>query len=236
MILPEPLQNLITAFERLPGIGPKSASRLAFHLLRAPEDISQLLAEALLALKSQTAFCPECFNIMLAGRAPDIVRSLILVDITPGVTGNKSQAITNFVNGPVSFASFDDILARTVEHNPTRTVASLRRGILHNAVQLDDGSWVWRYRRHGGPSPVGDDKASRPENAFAAVWDVLGAVTAPVLLVRGMLKQSVVDDADETELRRRLPTARVEHFEHAGHSIQGDMPVELAALVAGFAG
>jgi recombination protein RecR len=68
MILPEPLQNLITAFERLPGIGPKSASRLAFYLLRAPEDASQVLAEALLALKSQTAFCPECFNIMLAGR------------------------------------------------------------------------------------------------------------------------------------------------------------------------
>lgn len=68
MILPEPLQNLITALERLPGIGPKSASRLAFYLLRAPEDTSQLLAEALLALKSQTAFCPECFNIMLAGR------------------------------------------------------------------------------------------------------------------------------------------------------------------------
>lgn len=69
MILPEPLQNLIIAFERLPGIGPKSASRLAFYLLRAPEDASQSLAEALLALKSQTDFCPECFNIMLAGRA-----------------------------------------------------------------------------------------------------------------------------------------------------------------------
>lgn len=68
MILPEPLQNLITALERLPGIGPKSASRLAFYLLRAPEDISQSLAEALTALKDQTAFCPQCFNIMLAGR------------------------------------------------------------------------------------------------------------------------------------------------------------------------
>lgn len=68
MLLPDPIQNLITAFERLPGIGPKSASRLAFHLLRAPEDVSTLLADALVALKSQTAFCPECFNIMLAGR------------------------------------------------------------------------------------------------------------------------------------------------------------------------
>jgi recombination protein RecR len=68
MILPEPIQNLITAFERLPGIGPKSASRLVFFLLRAPDEFSTQLAEALLALKSQTAFCPECFNIMLAGR------------------------------------------------------------------------------------------------------------------------------------------------------------------------
>ena len=68
MILPEPIQNLISAFERLPGIGPKSASRLVFFLLRAPEDASANLAEALLKLKSQTDFCPECFNIMLAGR------------------------------------------------------------------------------------------------------------------------------------------------------------------------
>jgi recombination protein RecR len=68
MILPEPIQNLITAFERLPGIGPKSASRLVFFLLRAPDDVAQSLADALNALKSQTDFCPECFNIMLAGR------------------------------------------------------------------------------------------------------------------------------------------------------------------------
>ncbi|HEY3310846.1 MAG TPA: recombination mediator RecR [Anaerolineales bacterium] len=68
MILPEPIQNLVTAFERLPGIGPKSASRLAFYLLRAPEDVARSLAEALIAFKEQTSFCPECFNIMLSGR------------------------------------------------------------------------------------------------------------------------------------------------------------------------
>ena len=65
--LPAPLQNLITAFERLPGIGPKSASRLAFYLLSAPEEISQQLGDALLALKSATGMCPICFNITHAG-------------------------------------------------------------------------------------------------------------------------------------------------------------------------
>jgi recombination protein RecR len=68
VLLPEPIQKLINALERLPGIGPKSASRLAFFLLRAPEELSQDLAEALSGLKSRTAFCQECFNITLAGR------------------------------------------------------------------------------------------------------------------------------------------------------------------------
>ncbi len=68
MILPEPIQALINAFERLPGIGPKSASRLAFFLLRATEDVSQDLAEALDGLKERVAFCQECFNITSAGR------------------------------------------------------------------------------------------------------------------------------------------------------------------------
>jgi recombination protein RecR len=68
MILPESIQSLITALERLPGIGPKSASRLAFYLLRTSEDIAQDLSTALANLKANTAFCQECFNITEAGR------------------------------------------------------------------------------------------------------------------------------------------------------------------------
>jgi recombination protein RecR len=67
-VLPEPVQNLTLALERLPGIGPKTASRLTFYLLRAPEEVSQLLAEALLALKSATGLCQQCFNITRAGQ------------------------------------------------------------------------------------------------------------------------------------------------------------------------
>lgn len=68
MNLPESIQSLITALERLPGIGPKSASRLAFYLLRATEDVAQDLSVALANLKANTAFCQECFNITEAGR------------------------------------------------------------------------------------------------------------------------------------------------------------------------
>ena len=54
------------------------------------------------------------------------------------------------------------------------------------------------------------------------------------MLVRGMRVGSVVDDDDEAELLRRLPSARVEHVAEAGHSVQGDDPLALAGLLADF--
>jgi recombination protein RecR len=68
MILPEPIQNLINAFSRLPGIGPKTASRLTFFLLNVPDDLPQDLAAALQALRTETAYCETCYNITVAGR------------------------------------------------------------------------------------------------------------------------------------------------------------------------
>jgi recombination protein RecR len=62
-ILPLPVQRLIDEFARLPGIGPKSASRLTFYLLRGGTDQALDLAEALRELKERTQFCSVCFNI-----------------------------------------------------------------------------------------------------------------------------------------------------------------------------
>jgi pimeloyl-ACP methyl ester carboxylesterase len=168
-------------------------------------------------------------SIALADAHPELVRSLVLVDVTPGVTGNKASQITAFVNGPESFPSFDEILARTIEFNPTRTVASLRRGILHNAEQREDGSWVWRYARHRTGAPQSDR-----DREFGSLWDAISAYPGPLMLARGMRSQSVVDDADEAELVKRRPDARIEHVEEAGHSLQGDTPLELAALIEDF--
>jgi recombination protein RecR len=61
--LPEPVQNLIDGFSRLPGIGPKTASRLTFYLLRAPEELAISLAQALTGIKQNTGLCEVCFNI-----------------------------------------------------------------------------------------------------------------------------------------------------------------------------
>ncbi len=182
----------------------------------------------------------------LAVRHPALVGSLVMVDITPGVNAAKTKAITDFVDGPQEFASFDDLLARTMEHNPTRSESSLRRGILHNAQEQPDGSWQWRYdrgsharARQGDMTPpdtdlVGSESsnaaADETERTLSPLWDDFGSISCPVTLVRGSLSP-VVDDDDVAEARRRQPDLTVHVVDGAGHSVQGDRPVELAAVL-----
>ncbi len=62
-VTPKSVTRLIEAFAQLPGIGPKTASRLTFYLLRRPAEQAEALAEALCDLKQKTVFCSKCFNI-----------------------------------------------------------------------------------------------------------------------------------------------------------------------------
>jgi len=61
--MPAALAALIEHLVRLPGVGPKTAQRLAFHLLKAPREDAAALAEALVALKDRTRLCQRCFNL-----------------------------------------------------------------------------------------------------------------------------------------------------------------------------
>ena len=59
----EPIYKLVKELNKLPGIGPKSAQRLAYYLLRAPEEQAMLLADAILAVKQEITLCSTCFNV-----------------------------------------------------------------------------------------------------------------------------------------------------------------------------
>jgi len=61
--IPAALAALIEHLVRLPGVGPKTAQRLAFHLLKAPREDAAALAEALVALRDRTRLCQRCFNL-----------------------------------------------------------------------------------------------------------------------------------------------------------------------------
>jgi len=201
-----------------PSIYPSSA--IASHALDVARALEQLITPPRplvgMSLGGLTA-------LLVAHERADLVSALVLIDITPGVNADKARHITDFVNGPTSFDDFDALLERTKQHNPTRSESSLRRGILHNAVQRNDGSWVWRHQQHGKSEleapPAGD------------LWEKLSELSMPVTLLRAMGPGSVVDDDDEAEFVRRLPHATIVHVADSGHSVQGDQPLVLAALL-----
>jgi len=63
MALPDPLMRLIEELQRLPGIGPKGAQRLAFHILKTPREQTERLVDALRDVKEQVTYCSVCNNI-----------------------------------------------------------------------------------------------------------------------------------------------------------------------------
>ena len=184
--------------------------------------LEKLAPEALavvgMSLGGLTAVC-------LAADHPQLVRRLGIVDVTPGTDHAKAEPIIAFIDGPEHFDSFEAILERTVEHNPTRREPSLRRGVLHNAHETSDGRWTWNYDRmrdwktEGGAEP-----------AFEDLWEKVSRIAAPAALWQGGA-WSVMDDADVAEWMRRLPDTVHVVVEGAGHSIQGDRPIEMAALI-----
>ncbi|WP_436793394.1 alpha/beta fold hydrolase [Actinospongicola halichondriae] len=166
----------------------------------------------------------------LAVVAPALVRKLMMVDVTPGADKEKASDVLAFLAGPESFASFDEILERTVLFNPTRSETSLRRGILHNAVEQPDGSWVWRHQRGGAADMV---ERRDGDLDFSRLWDDLASIEVPVQLVVGD-RSPVVDEEDQASFRQRQPDAQILTVDDAGHSIQGDQPLELARLIEAF--
>ena len=107
-----PLQRLIDEFRRLPGIGQKSAQRLAFHVLRTPRDDAQRLAAALLDVKDNLGVCAECNNISDAElcpycRDPHRDRGQICVveephNILPIETTRTFEGVYHVLNGAIS--------------------------------------------------------------------------------------------------------------------------------------
>jgi recombination protein RecR len=119
----EPVAKLIEAFNRLPGIGPKTAQRLTYHLLRAPDAEARALASALVAVREEVMFCERCFNISDAPLCP-ICRD-----------GGRDQARMCVVEEPL------DVLAleRTGEFRGVYHV-------LHGAISPIDGVGPDRLR------------------------------------------------------------------------------------------
>ncbi len=110
--LPKPVSRLIEAFERLPGIGPKTAQRLTFYLLHVPQTEMEKFADSLINLKKHTVECSVCFNVSEKDpceicSSPRRDKSIICVveqplDILSIERTNKYNGVYHVLHGAIS--------------------------------------------------------------------------------------------------------------------------------------
>ena len=193
-MLPDPIQNLIFALERLPGVGPKTASRLAFYLLRASEDVSGELAEALVDLKSKIAFCQDCFNITSAGRDRcEICES-----------GQRDSTVICVVEEPLDLLALERIGAYKGKYHVLQGVLSPIEGIGPDDLKIRP--LLERIQRGGVQEVILATNPSMEGEATAQyLYPRLQALSVRVTrLARGLPVGGDLEYADQNTLLRAL--------------------------------
>jgi recombination protein RecR len=194
--LARPVSQLIDLLSRLPGIGPKTASRLTFYLLREPSGLAQALAEALEVLGTGTVLCEQCFNIAEQSPCP------VCADHA------RDQSLICVVEEPM------DVLAveRTGAFRGTYHV-------LHGALSPIDGIYPEKLKitelvdRVRATSPREVILATNPslegENTAAYIHQQLAATGVNVTrLARGLPMGGDLEYADEVTVSRALEGRR----------------------------
>jgi len=135
MIVAEPVAKLVEAFNKLPGIGPKSAQRLAYYLLRSPDEEAKALAEAILTLKERIRLCSICFNItdcepclICQDKERDYSKICVVErpsDIPPLERTGKYKGVYHVLHGTI---------------NPAQGIGSAELKIKELSSRLQDGS------------------------------------------------------------------------------------------------
>jgi pimeloyl-ACP methyl ester carboxylesterase len=164
--------------------------------------------------------------IALAASRPELVRRIVIIDVSPGIVIEGDNQVRDFLAGPDSFASRDEIVDRAEAFGFGISRASLERGVLHNTRVRDDGRVVFK---HHLANLAGREAVLATD--FRPLWPALEGAGVPVLLIRGsrgFLSDDLVD-----EFTSRVPDSDAITIE-AGHNVQEDAPVALARAIAEF--
>jgi len=150
----EPLARLIGEFNKLPGIGPKSAQRLTYYLLRSPDEEAKALAEAILALKEKIRLCSVCFNITDCEPCPicqdrERDHSKICVvekpsDILPLERTGKYRGVYHVLHGAISPAQgispkelrIEELLSRLQDGSVTEVILATNPNLEGEATAM----------------------------------------------------------------------------------------------------
>jgi len=180
----------------------------------------------------------------VAASRPDLIRDVIVVDITPGINRNEGPAqLREFFAGPTDWSSRDELVERALSFGLGGSPTAAARGVFHNSRVRPDGRVEWKHHfahlaNALSTAPELAQAAASRQDAFVGVlsesgWADLAAAQAPLTLVRGT--RGYVADEDVAAFREHVPTASVVELV-SGHNVQEERPVELGALVRMHAG
>jgi len=195
--LPPSLSRLIEALTQLPGIGPKTASRLAFYLWRAPAETALTLAEALRDLKANTRLCSVCFNITESDPCPICANSA------------REHDLICVVEEPMDVAAIERARAYRGVYHVLHGVLSPINGIGPDDLRID--ALVDRVRRaaeRGQPIReviLATNPTVEGEMTAAFIQRKLAGLGVSVTrLARGLPAGGDLEYADEVTLSRAL--------------------------------
>lgn len=189
--VPKSVQNLIEAFERLPGIGPKTAQRLTYYLLHAPIEESKALADAALNMKENTKICSICFNI------GEIDPCQICSD------QNREKQVIAVVENPLDVLALEKASFKGLYHvlhgviSPLENIGPSEIHIKELLPRLKDGS-VKEIILATNPTMEGEATAMYIQRLLSPLGVKITRIA------RGLPVGSDLEYADETTLSRAL--------------------------------
>lgn len=192
--VPEPVTRLIEAFSRLPGVGPKTASRLTYFLLRAPDEVTVSLAQAVAELKTKTRLCSVCFNI---------------TEEEPCELCQDSQrdaSLIAVVEEPLDILAIERSASFTGRYHVLHGVLNPREGILTDNLKIPE--LVKRVQQGGineliictNPGLLGDSTAAE----ISRQLELANAQVKMTRLARGLPTGADIEYADSATLMRAL--------------------------------
>ena len=170
-------------------------------------------------------------SMAFAGRNPQMLGKLVIVDIGPDINPAGSARITReLVEVPEEFDTFEDAFQYVNAQNRFASEAVMRRRLTHQTRELPNGKIGWRYdpeireqRRNGTGAPPPD------------LWEPLSKVTCPTLIIRGSETDTLSPEVAE-RMVQTLADGRLAHVDKAAHMVFEDNPEGFNAAVADFLG
>lgn len=167
-------------------------------------------------------------SIHYAGKQPEALDRLVIVDIGPEIATGGLDRINQGVQAQDIFSSPEEAFKRARDANQRPPEAHHRERVINNLMRLEDGTWTYRYDR-----ALRDPNNSRQRPSAAEGWHAVARIKVPTLLIRGELSD-ILDPEHAARMARDMADCQLVEVSGSGHSVPLDKPDDFLKAVRDF--